>query len=459
MKKILLLSLGLFTICGFCSNAQAFQIVYPKSKMATTTADKTFFIGNETGGKVLKINNEVVPLHESGGFIYTVNLEVGNNDFVISNGAAKPVTYRIIRKQKPVSTGNTTVTNYKTPIFVETDGDNIPLRVTPLDFGANRLQHLPKNIVLTAVGEYKNFYKIQLSRDDFAWISKNNVKKASKPEQELASLSVISFDKNPESRIYKFKLDKKVPYIVFDNKGLDLTIYNVKGYPFNKYELRINNISPNLGFKSYYTSSNELVVETKNRLPKISKLKILDGLKITIDAGHGGEELGAVGCLGNPEKDINLSIAMLLKERLQKAGATVFMTREEDDYVSLADRVSFANKNSTDVFISIHNNAVADAQARNDISGTETYYFYPQSKELGKSIQAALVNNLNSQDGGVKQQSFAVVRNTECLSLLLEIGYMISPSDNAKLMDSDYQAKIADSIVEGLEKYFVNTKF
>lgn len=457
MKKLFVYLLLGIVLNIFCTSSQseAFQIVYPKSRTSATTSDKIFFIGNESPSKKLFINNSEVPIHSSGGFIYTVNLNIGNNEFVIKN-SEKSAIYRIIRKEKKEPNKDAGVNYFKNSIIVETISNNTPLRVTPQNFGANRLQHLEKNICLEAIGEYNDFYKVKLARDDYAWVSKDLVKKCNIDKIEPANISSVTFEKTSNSRIYRYKLDQKVPYVLFDNKGLDLTIYNVNGFPFNKYEYRINNIPTNTGFNSYYTSDNELVIETKNI--KVSK-NVLNGVKITLDPGHGGEEYGAIGCLGNPEKDVNLQIALKLKDKLIQKGAKVFMTRESDDYVSLNDRVTFANKNSSDVFLSIHNNAVADNKASNDITGTETYYFYPQSKNLAKSLQDSITKGLASKDLGVKQESFAVVRNSQCLAVLLEIGFMIAPDDNAKLLDNDYQDKITNSIVEGLEKYFADTKF
>lgn len=92
------------------------------------------------------------------------------------------------------------------------------------------------------------------------------------------------------------------------NTGFDFTLYNVSGYPENKYEFHINRVSAPFGYKTYYKNSKELVIEIK-RAPIVAKIQPLKDLKIVVDAGHGGDEFGAIGCLGDKEKDINLAIA------------------------------------------------------------------------------------------------------------------------------------------------------
>ena len=129
------------------------------------------------------------------------------------------------------------------------------------------------------------------------------------------------------------------------------------------------------------------------------------------------------------------------------------MTRDTDVNVSLSDRVKIANDNNSQIFISIHANALPDSLLDKDISGTEVYYFYNQSKNLAEKIQNSLVQKLGTKNGGVKQQSFAVVRNTNALSILVETGYMINPEENSKLMSEDFKNNIVQGIKEGVEKY------
>lgn len=464
----LLLSIFLFLFSAQCSNCA--NIVYPKTKVLNIKSPVTFFVGNENPSKCLKINNEIVEIHTSGGFFHPVKLNEGENIFTISNGAKSEI-YKITRPKEKV------IPDFKEIIYTNTltyvvKTDNAPLRAIPYDGGINRLEHFAKGMPLNIVGEYANFYKVKLARDDYAWIGKSFVAKIQGFDNSPARIDGFIYDETPLKRIFTLKLSKKVPYILSETRsyvidenshfipytnGLDFVAYNVKGYPENKYEFHINPTGNSFGYKAYYKNNKELVIEVKN-FPKQDQNQPLKGLKITLDPGHGGKESGATGCLGDKEKDINLLLTQKLKSKLEKAGATVFVTRNNDIYVNLYDRVKTSQNNNSDIFISIHHNALPDSGAESGRSGTATYYFYQQSKRLADNIHKSLLDNLELKDDKVREASYAVIRNTESLAILLEIGYMINPEDNSKIITPEFQQKAADAIVKGLENYFNGTK-
>lgn len=447
-----LISALLLAVVAVPTTANSAEIVYPKSNNVVINSAETFFIGNEKPDKALKINGENVSIHSSGGFWHVVKLDYGENKFVIDNGNDTQI-YNITRnninstiKEEP------TYQSYEKPLIIETNADNVPIRSMPNDFGLNRLQHLQKDIQMKVVGEFGNYYKVQLSRDDFAWLSKDYANKLDTNDLNIQRIIALDYHEDSTKRIYEIKLSDKVPYTLSESDGLDLVVYNVKDYPYNKYEFHIANSGKLFGYKSYYTDDNRLIIEVK-KFPDINKSTPLKGLIIAIDAGHGGTELGAIGCLNDNEKDVNLEISKILKEKLETNGANVIMTREDDSFVGLNDRVEIANKNNAQIFISIHNNALPDSAAHLKSTGSEAYYFYPQSKELAKDVVEALAKETGFKNNGAKAQSFAVVRNTNCPAILVEVGYIINPEDNAKLIDKDYQNKIAEAILHGLENY------
>lgn len=430
------------------------NIVYPKSDNVIIDSPRTFFIGNETPDVQLKINDEPVILNTSGAFWHTVNLNVGENLFKIDNGIETKV-YKITRPV-PLEHTQTPIVlkeiQYKTPIVISTIDDNVPLRSTPVDSGINRLQHLQKGIKFLAVGEYGDFYKVQLSKDNFAWIAKTSANNLEQSEIKKSIIESYTYDETQQVRVFKIKLSDKVQYTLVENNGLDLTIYNVDGFPSDKYEFHINKVGKMAGYSSFYEDDNELVIMVKN-FPKTDFKMPLSGIKITIDPGHGGTEFGAIGCLEDKEKDVNLAIALKLRDKLKEAGADVYMTRSDDQEVSLSDRVKNSNLNDSTLFISIHNNALPDSLADQKSSGSEIYYYYPQSESFAKSILSSVVSETGLKDNGVKQQSFAVVRNTQSLSVLLEVGYLINPDDDTKLSDDNFQNTVATAILHGVENY------
>lgn len=455
MKKKLLTNFAytiLFAIYTV-SPAIGANIVYPKSDCVTINSPETFFIGNENFGTSLKINDELVDIHESGGFWHTVKLDYGENIFNIDNGQSVK-TFKIFRElPTTVNTDNKNNFNtYKQPVYIQISKDATPLRSTPIDAGMNRLQHFAKGMKFQAIGEINNFYKVKLARDDYGYIAKTSTNTINIKNLSPSKIQTFAYSEDTHHRVFKLKLDKPAPYILSENNGLDLVVYNIDGYLYNKYEFHINQTGKMYGYKNYYTEENELTIEVYNE-PHTTSAHPLKNITITIDPGHGGNEFGAIGCLGDNEKDINLSIAKILENKLKEAGAIVNMTRNDDTDVSLQDRVKIANEHGTQIFLSIHNNALPDSLAHLKSSGTEIYYYYPQSKDLAHSLSDSITKYTGTKNNGVKQQSFAVIRNTQCLSVLIELAYIINPEDNAKLIDRDFQEKAADAIVKGLEIY------
>lgn len=465
--------LTLLFLLAFSINAEALTIVYPKHADVTINSPTTFFVGNELTEKKLTINDEEVDLHKTGGFFHPVDLEYGVNTFIVSNGKDS-VTYNITRENtENKNKNNFELVEYEKPEYFVTKVNNVPLRSTPINLGLNRLEHFQKGIPIKVVGEENEFYKVQLARDDYAWISKYYLEKATIQEPTTARIKKYIVTEDDFKRTYIYKLDKKVPYTLiprasfktnkelssFDKQstGYDLSIYNVKNFPENIYQEFIERTTRNFGYEAYINNENELIINIK-KFPTIDKAMPLKNLVITIDPGHGGKESGAIGCLSNKEKDMNLQIAKKLKKQLMEAGAKVYMTRNDDSYVDLYDRVKYSKSKNTDIFISIHNNALADSAAKSERIGTSAYYYDIQSKELANSIHKELTTTLNLNDDKARRQSFAVIRNSSSIAVLIEVGYLIKPEDNEKIMNKEFQENVAKSIRQGMENYLINAQ-
>jgi N-acetylmuramoyl-L-alanine amidase len=175
------------------------------------------------------------------------------------------------------------------------------------------------------------------------------------------------------------------------------------------------------------------------------------GKTICVDAGHGGSSAGARGLNGLLEKDACLAMARELARALQEAGAAVIMSREDDAYVSLDDRIDFANTRQADLFISIHCNAMP---VHNTVNGTETYYDTPQSLALARAIHPQVVGAVGERDGGVRRRGFAVIRRTTMPSVLVEVAYIDHLGDEAKLVQPEFRARVGDAIRDGVVRYF-----
>jgi len=178
---------------------------------------------------------------------------------------------------------------------------------------------------------------------------------------------------------------------------------------------------------------------------------VLAGKVIYIDPGHGGWKSGASGLNGLREGDACLAMAKQLERALQESGATVLMAREDDRYVSLEERYTFANLKHADIFISIHCNAMP---RHNTMSGSETYYWSPQSLDLARALHPEVVGAMGGRDGGIRRRAFAVIHHTTMPSILLEVGYIDNVNDEAKLGDPAFQEAFGNAVRDGVIQYF-----
>jgi len=199
----------------------------------------------------------------------------------------------------------------------------------------------------------------------------------------------------------------------------------------------------------------------------------LSGKTIAIDAGHGGMDGGAVSKQGAIEKDLNLAIALQLRDYLQQAGAIVIMTREGDHDLAqegtqkiskrktedLLQRVKLVKESKASMFISIHMNSIPSPKWY----GAQTF-FYPSHADnpvLAALIQDEIKRNLeNTQRLAAKKQDVYVLKALDSIpATLVEVGFLSNPGEAERLVDADYQRKVAASIYQGILRYSSGEKW
>jgi N-acetylmuramoyl-L-alanine amidase len=215
---------------------------------------------------------------------------------------------------------------------------------------------------------------------------------------------------------------------------------------------------------------------------------------VVIDPGHGGDNLGSIGPGGYTEKEANLEISRRLKERIERAGLEVFLTRNEDMSLDLERRTEIANSVEADLFISIHTNGYRSNEAR----GFEVYFLSPALSEHEKTVAtrenagadislyggsgsddeiafilwdaaqnefivessdlAQLVNEqmslkLTIPNRGVKQGDFVVLTGAYLPAILVETAFITNPNDEQLLRDPAFQETIAEAIAAGVVRF------
>jgi N-acetylmuramoyl-L-alanine amidase len=179
----------------------------------------------------------------------------------------------------------------------------------------------------------------------------------------------------------------------------------------------------------------------------------LEGRVITIDPGHGGQDPGAIGFSDLREKNPVLEIGLKLEKLLEAAGAKVIMTRREDEFLPLEERVAIANKADSDIFVSIHLNGHRSANS----FGTETFIAPDsgqKSKLLAQFIQQYLVDKLGTFNRGVKQEELYVLNHTNMPAVLEEVVFISNQEEEDKIMKDDFKEKSAVAIYKGIVKHF-----
>lgn len=172
---------------------------------------------------------------------------------------------------------------------------------------------------------------------------------------------------------------------------------------------------------------------------------------VALDAGHGGIQAGCEfdGIL---EKDITLSVTLLLKEKLEEAGITVVMTRSGDQDISLSERCDIANTSGADLFVSIHCNSYTEDTS---IKGFEGYYYQSEkSRLLAESILGVAEKCSSIEVRNIKEDDYYVLRETDAPAVLLEIGYLSNKVERNNLQSDDYKSAIAQVICDGIQVVF-----
>ena len=180
---------------------------------------------------------------------------------------------------------------------------------------------------------------------------------------------------------------------------------------------------------------------------------------VVIDAGHGGKDPGALGMDGEKivlkEKDVNLSIALKVYNKLKKEKVNVYMTRSTDEFLELNEIVEFANSKKADLLVSCHNNAAENT----NLSGTMVMYAYDEPKDghelsgydVAKTVQKHLVKATKGHDFGPRKNSaLLIIRKANMPAIITESLFITNENDLKKLMDEKYIENIADAIYKGI---------
>ena len=208
--------------------------------------------------------------------------------------------------------------------------------------------------------------------------------------------------------------------------------------------------------------------ETKTTIPTVSLP--ISGKTIVIDAGHGKPDEGAQSSTGTTEAAINLKIALKLQNLLEQSGTTVILTRLDENAIydidsktlkqkkisDIHNRVKIGNESSADIFVSIHLNKIPQQQ----YDGWQTFYREGSSEgqKLAVSIQNSLNNAIQKENNRLAKtiDNIYIIKHVEIPITIVECGFLSNPEEEKKLLDDEYQNKLAWGIYNGIIEYFYN---
>ncbi len=209
-----------------------------------------------------------------------------------------------------------------------------------------------------------------------------------------------------------------------------------------------------------------LVTDRKASVPTVSLP--VSGKTIVIDAGHGKPDEGAESSRGTTEAETNLKIALKLQNLLEQSGATVILTRSDENAIydldaktlkqkkisDIHNRVKIGNESSADIFVSIHLNKIPQQQ----YDGWQTFYngSNEDSRKLAVSIQNKLNDAIQKENNRIAKtiDNIYIIKHVEIPTTIVECGFLSNPEEERSLLEDEYQNKLAWGIYNGVINYF-----
>ena len=209
-----------------------------------------------------------------------------------------------------------------------------------------------------------------------------------------------------------------------------------------------------------------LVIDRKASVPTVSLP--VSGKTIVIDAGHGKPDEGAESSRGTTEAETNLKIALKLQNLLEQSGATVILTRSDENAIydldaktlkqkkisDIHNRVKIGNESSADIFVSIHLNKIPQQQ----YDGWQTFYngSNEDSRKLAVSIQNKLNDAIQKENNRIAKtiDNIYIIKHVEIPTTIVECGFLSNPEEERSLLEDEYQNKLAWGIYNGVINYF-----
>ena len=317
---------------------------------------------------------------------------------------------------------------------------------------------LQRNASVTILNEQHGWYEIEFNGQK-GWAASHYILEGTKQKSGTSETSSGSGSKQQATIVYEGTNVRSGPstssaIVKRAGKGESYPIVSVKG---DWYEIKLSN-----GNSAYVASwvvqtadQSGSAGDSKSAAPPLAKRSSASGTiknkTVVIDAGHGGHDSGTIGTRGTLEKRLTIRTATLLAAKLRADGVNVYMTRNDDSFVSLQSRVATSHYRNADAFISIHYDSFPNASVR----GNTAYYYSPsKDRKLAADVQSEIEKHSPLPSRGVLFGDYFVLRENKQPAALFELGYLSHPQEEAVVSTNAYRERVTDGIRSGLENYF-----
>ena len=431
-----------------------------------------------------------LPPRESGGLggIYVGRYKVKDTD--VSRG--HPIRFKLKKSfwssERAYSGGKVWIMPDSLPRVAELVGKhpflNASLGTDRL--GGAKLGYLQAGVLVEIAGKIGDLYRVRLSGSMQGWLPQEFAQilpfDTPLPRSVTGSMTIRGDD---TLDVVTLPLTRKLPYlseqqvdpnsIIVDVFGAtsntnwitqQLSAKGVESVKWNQVasdQFRITILlkeTQQWGYDIGYDNGSTLRIKIRRPPVIISRDSPLSGMIIAVDPGHGGDNNGALGATGALEKDVTMSIARRFQDSLQSHGATVVLTREGDYTAGTFERMDRVLSSGARILVSIHCNSTGESADPVLIQGTSTYYRYIGFQSLATTMYDRMLGLGLAQFGVTGSFNFSLNSPTQLPNVLVETAFLSNPEDEMLLIDDGFRAKIAGTLVAGLEdflrKYGVN---
>lgn len=472
MKQLIII---LYIFISLTANAKTSLTILSGSQDTTTNANHNIICLTDPKNTAY-INGKKVHVYKTGTFGDKLKLNKGTNKIKIEvTGQNGKDTQTINVFLKDATTDkNITKSEQHTIIlaspkyFTTINGAYLQYGDGGDRLGGSKIGYIDNDITVKAIEQKGDLYKIQLSKNRFAYINTEHLKETTDSTRQINTGSWSISNTGKTDRI-SISLPKRIPYRSWTQ--LDPTTICVELYGATNNSNWITQRS-NLNMIEYVDYRHDdsdvlkVIIKLKHKyswgysINYINNNLIIDvkhtptlnlkDLTIGLDAGHGGEYSGAKSATGLTEKEINLDMILRIKSLLEAKGAKVILSRKEDIDVTMNERKKIFLDNNIDLMISLHNNSGGSPFTT---MGTSVYYKHISNRELASCMLNRLLELGLKSFGLTGNFNFSLNAPTEYPNVLLEVLFMSSLPEEEMLASPDFRQQVAEKTLLGLEDY------